>query len=200
MFKKEIIEVATKEIAQTSTEILAQKKSLHETFISSYESKEGEFVGHNYDNGTEKSELTFEEKNMIARETGWSSEVINHIYDMAQYRIYKNANVHEIEINGRKCLCKDIDLDYVDPKTGKTNRQLMSDGRAPIDTKTGERIELHHMGQKYDSPLCELCENSEHGGENYAILHRKKTSWRQDKTLANKYCNHDMPQHWKERV
>lgn len=200
MFGKEIIEVAIKEIAKTPTEVLAQKKSLHETFTSSFTSKEGMFTGRSHDNGNEIWTLTFEEKCMIARETGWSSEVINSIANMDQYNIYKNAKLHEVEINGRKCLCKDIDYDYVDPKTGKTNRELMADGRSPIDSKTGEKIELHHMGQKYDAPLCELCENSEHGDDNHVILHPEKSSWRQDKVLNNRFNNTDRPNYWKNRV
>ena len=92
-------------------------------------------------------------------------------------------------------------MDYVDPKTGLTNRQLMEKGRAPIDAKTGERIELHHMGQDYDSPLAELCENSEHGDGKDAILHDKKIeSWRQDPEKKNYYNNVQRPNHWKARA
>lgn len=145
--------------------------------------------------------LTDEEKAKVKEETGWSDEIINHIESMEQYEIYKNADLHEGEVNGRKCLLKDIDLDYVDPKTGMTNRELMAKGRPPIDSKTGERIELHHMGQDYDSPFAELCENSEHGDGNDTILHDKTVdSWRNNPELKNKYNNSDRPNHWKNRV
>ena len=116
-------------------------------------------------------------------------------------RILKNADLHEAEIDGRKCLVKDIDMDYVDPKTGLTNRELMEKGRAPIDAKTGEPIELHHMGQNFNSPFAELCANSEHGDGKDAILHDKKVeSWRQDPEKKNQYNNVQRPNHWKSRA
>ncbi len=145
--------------------------------------------------------LTDKEKEIIKKETGWSDKIIDCINNMDQYEIYKNADLHEEIIDGRSCLVKDIDMDYVDSKTGKTNRELISDGRSPIDAKTGERIELHHMGQGYDAPFAELCENSEHGDGNHKILHPKsENSFRNDISLKNKYDNVDKPNHWRERA
>ncbi|MBE5882782.1 MAG: hypothetical protein E7289_10835 [Lachnospiraceae bacterium] len=150
---------------------------------------------------TKTEGLTDEEKEKIKEETGWSDEIIDHIENMEQYEIYKNAGLHEAEIDGRKCLVKDIDMDYVDPKTGMTNRELMAKGRSPIDSKTGEKIELHHMGQDPDSPFVELCENSEHGDGNHSVLHPKnEDSWRNNPELKNQYNNVDKPNHWKERA
>ena len=148
----------------------------------------------------EKNGLSDEEKQIIKEETNWSDEIIDHIENMDQYEIYKNAGLHEEEINGRKCLVKDIDMDFVDPKTGLTNRERMENGLSPIDSKTGEKIELHHMGQDADSPFAELCENSEHGDGNHATLHPKTgDSWRQDSKLNKQYNDVDRPNHWKER-
>ena len=119
---------------------------------------------------------------------------------MKQYEIYKKADLYEAEIDGKKCLVKNIDMDYVDPKTRLTNRELMERGRAPYDSKTGEKIELHHMDQEHDAPLVELCENSEHGDGNDPILHPKKgEGWRKDSELKKNYENKDRPNHWKER-
>ena len=150
---------------------------------------------------TEKVGLNEDEKSKIIEETGWSSKIVDCIESMEQYEIYKNAGLHETEIDGRKCLVKDIDMDYVDPKTGLTNRELMEKGRAPIDAKTGEPIELHHMGQDFNSPFAELCANSEHGNGKDAILHDKKIeSWRQDPEKKNQYNNVQRPNHWKARA
>lgn len=149
----------------------------------------------------EKVCLTEDERRKIIEETGWSSEIVDCIENMDQYEIYKNAGLREAEIDGRKCLIKDIDMDYVDPKTGLTNRELMEKGRAPIDAKTGEPIELHHMGQSFDSPFAELCANSEHGDGKDGILHDKKIeSWRQDPEKKNQYNNVQRPNHWKARA
>lgn len=151
---------------------------------------------------TDSERLTAIQYLKIRIETGWPPEIINSIENWAQYsEVYKDAGLHAVKIDGRWCLVKDIDMDYVDPKTGLTNRQLMEKGRAPIDAKTGERIELHHMGQDYDSPLAELCENSEHGDGKDAILHDKKLeSWRQDPEKKNYYNNVQRPNHWKARA
>ena len=83
-------------------------------------------------------------------------------------------------------MVKNIDMDYVDPKTGMKNRKLMENGRPPIDPESGEKLELHHMGQGYDAPFAELWENSECGDGNDAILHpNSEESWRKDFTLNN---------------
>ena len=48
----------------------------------------------------------------------------------------------------------DIDLTKEDD-FGRTNLERMKQGLAPLD-KDGNPIELHHVGQKMDSPLAEL--------------------------------------------
>lgn len=141
------------------------------------------------------------ELDLMQKETGWSYTVIDSIDTVEQYQVYKDANLHEAIINGRICLVKTIDFDYVDPKTGKTNRELMAMGRAPIDSKTGEKIELHHIGQKFESPFAELAENSEHGDGKDAILHNKTTdSWRRNPEKNKQYNNVERPNHWKARA
>lgn len=109
--------------------------------------------------------LTDEEKAKIKEETGWSDEIIENIKNMKQYEILKNAGLKEVEINRRKCLIKEgIDLDYKDA-FGKTNRERIAEGKPPIDSKTGKPIELHHLGQKADSPLVELTIEEHRTGE-----------------------------------
>lgn len=143
--------------------------------------------------------LSDKQKVQIKEETGWSEEIVEHIDNMDQYDIYKGADLHELEIDGRKCLCKNIDMNFVDPKTGKTNKELMEQGKAPIDSKTGEKIELHHMQQDFEGPFAELT-STEHGGINDTILHDKnKESFRNDPEKNNQYNNIDRPDHWKER-
>lgn len=148
-----------------------------------------------------KDVLSDEEKIKIKEESGWSDEVVNFIKSWKEYEIYKNANLHEAEVNGRKCLVKSIDLNYIDEKTGLTNKELMAKGRSPIDVKTGEKIELHHMGQSFEGPFVELTENSEHGGKNHSILHDNSIeSFRRNPELKNQYQNHEKPNYWKSRA
>ena len=150
----------------------------------------------------ERNELTSEQKEQIKNETHWSGEVIDNIRSMDEYeKVYKPADLYEQKVDGRTCLVKNIDMDYVSPKTGLSNREAMAKGASPLDAKMGEKLELHHMGQNYDAPLAELCENSEHGDGNDKILHDKNTeSWRNDTQLKNQYQNVDRPNHWKERA
>lgn len=152
--------------------------------------------------------LSIEQKEQIIKETGWPPEIIEYIESMEQYEIYKEAELRFAEVNGRMCLIKDIDMDYVSPNTiditnqeGMTNRQLLERGRPPYDAQTNESIELHHMGQEFDSPFAELCENHEHGDGNHSTLHPSKgESWRRDPALKNRYNNFDRPNHWKSRA
>ena len=149
---------------------------------------------------TKCCKLTLAEKQVIKNETGWSDSTINYIEDLNQYKIYKEAGVQEAYIDGRLCLIKNIDLDYVDPKTGLTNRELMAKGRAPVDAKTGEKIELHHMMQDPDGPFIELLENSEHGDGNHKILHTSSDeSWRNDPQKLRDYQK-QRADHWKNRI
>lgn len=144
-------------------------------------------------------ELSDTERVQLKEETGWSDEVVDCIDTSEQADIYKNAGLHEENINGRECLVKEIDYDYIDEKTGMTNRELMAKGRSPYDAKTGEKIELHHMGQQYDAPFAELTEKSEHGDGNHSILHPKtEGSWRNNETLEAQY-NKEKREYWKTR-
>lgn len=199
----------TKEVSQLSSEsFLGIKpvkemsfKELNDAIRAEFDkvAKEARLEGQSEEEN--RPELSDVDRTRIKEETGWSDEIVDHIDNMDQYEIYKKANLREETIDGRKCLVKEIDMDYVDPKTGMTNRELMDAGRSPIDSETGEKIELHHMGQGYDAPFAELCENSEHGDGNHSVLHPKSAdSWRNDTKLNNQYCNVEKPNHWVERA
>ncbi len=154
--------------------------------------------------GAKKEGLTDEEKAKIKEETGWSDEIIDHIKNMKQYEILKNAGLIEVEINGRKCLIKEnIDLDYED-EDGITNRERMARGLAPLDSKTGKPIELHHLGQKADSPLVELTEEEHRTGE-YEDGKKNQSLWH-DNTIGTEVhgegntWDQERKAYWKERA
>lgn len=147
--------------------------------------------------------LTEEEKAKIKEETGWSDEIIDNIKNMKQYEVLKNAGLIEVEINGRKCLIKEnIDLDYTD-EDGVSNRDRMTRGLAPLDSKTGKPIELHHLGQKADSPLVELTEEEHRTGE-YEDGKKNQSLWH-DNTKETEvhgegnYWDQERKGHWKAR-
>ena len=81
--------------------------------------------------------------------------------------VYKGLNVIEKDVNGRACFQR-TDIDYkIKDEFGKTNKERMLEGKAPL--MNGKPVELHHIGQKQDSPLAELT-HDEHKG-NYRLLH-----------------------------
>lgn len=125
--------------------------------------------------------ITQEQRELIKEETGWSDKIVDYINNKWQYEILKGAGLIEVEINGRACLIKEnIDLDYTDAD-GISNRDRIQRGLAPLDSKTGKPLELHHLGQKIDSPLVELTEEEHRTGEykkgikNQRINHETKS-------------------------
>lgn len=161
---------------------------------------------------TKSEGLTEEEKAKIKEETGWSDEIIDNIKNMKQYEILKNAGLIEVEINGRKCLIRsDIDMDKKWP-TGEfdengnpiyeTNRERMADGKPPLDEK-GRPIELHHLGQKADSPLVELTREEHRTGE-YENGKKNQSLWHDNAKETEVHgegntWNQERESHWKAR-
>lgn len=147
--------------------------------------------------------LSDNEKARIKEETGWSDEVIENIKNMEQYEILKNAGLKEVEINGRKCLIKeDIELDYTD-EDGISNRQRIALGLAPLNSKTGAPLELHHLGQKADSPLVELTEEEHRTGE-YENGKKNQSLWHNNTIETEVHgegnnWNQERKAHWEVR-
>lgn len=198
IFDKQTSEIAEAEVRNSLAEKLGGDSSLVDLCDVQF-LDEGEYV----------SCVTQEEvRASLREETGWSDKIVECIDNREQASLYKDAVVFEKEVNGRACLCKEIDWNYVDEKSGLTNYERCSNGWSPVDSVSGEKIELHHMGQRSDSPFAELRANSEHGDGKHSILHDNKVeSWRhlEDpsgtyRTLGEKYNNYDRPEHWKSRA
>ena len=147
------------------------------------------------DDNAEKQGLTEEQKRDIKNRTGWSDEIIDSIGSMEEAEIYIKAGLVEAEINGKKCLIRsDIDMDQKD-EDGITNRERMERGLPPI-TKNGDKVELHHIGQKPDSPLAELTTDEHRGVGNDTILHDKQKESEIDR---NEFAK-ERREHWKNRA
>ena len=120
------------------------------------------------------SGLTMNDVATIQESGLFSDATIKNIHSMDEFDIYRNANLTEYEIAGKHFLIpNDMDWDFVDPNTGLTNRQLVANGYNPVD-KNGIKYDLHHVGQKTDSPLA-LLTKEQHLG-NHGILHPNKVS------------------------
>ncbi|OON85795.1 hypothetical protein BXO88_11035 [Oribacterium sp. C9] len=183
----------------------AARFSLLEQFgVKDHETNESKGLFAAEEKETKAEGLTAEEKQRIKDETGWSDEIIDSIKNIKQYEILKKAGLIEVEINGKKCLIKEnIDLDYTD-EDGISNRERMERGLAPLDSKTGKPIELHHLGQKADSPLVELTEEEHRTGE-YEDGKKNQSLWH-DNTIESEVhgegnnWDQERKEHWKARV
>ncbi|MGX7096014.1 HNH/ENDO VII family nuclease [Gemella bergeri] len=62
--------------------------------------------------------------------------------------------------------------------------------------ENGKPIELHHIGQKSDSPLAELSIDEHRSKENDGILHDKT----KESEINRNTFNTEKINHWKERI
>lgn len=139
-------------------------------------------------------ELSKEKKQEICRETGWSEDTVDMMKSKEEAEIYKNADLKEEEIDGKKCLIRsDIDMKQRD-EFGRTNKERMENGNPPL-TENGETVELHHIGQKQNSPLAELAIQEHRGKGNDTILHDKQ---KESEIERNEFAK-ERKQHWESR-
>lgn len=129
------------------------------------------------------------------KEQGYPDSVIDNIGSEEEKNIYENSGVTPKEVNERDALVKnDIDLTKEDD-FGRTNLERMKQGLAPLD-KDGNPIELHHVGQKMDSPLAELMRNEHRGKGNDTVLHNKQ----KESEINREDFAKERAEHWKARA
>lgn len=120
-------------------------------------------------------------------------DISKYIKSPEEIEIYKNLKTKAVEVNGRPCLVRDdINVAIVD-NNGITNLERMKNGLAPID-ETGRPYNLHHIGQKMDSPFVELKESEHIGYSN--IIHKNNIETQIDRS---KYAIQRLI-HWKEEA
>ena len=100
--------------------------------------------------------LTMNEAAQIQKDSKYPLDLIKSMHSMEEYEVYKNAGVKSITVNGESMLIRnDIDITSVVDDMGRTNLERMQEGLAALD-KDGHAYELHHIGQRNDSPLAIL--------------------------------------------
>lgn len=131
--------------------------------------------------------LTFVEKTVIRIRTGWSEDVIKSIRSMGEAMIYIRAGLKEKKIDGRAALIRS-DINWPDYSIRRNtwlrnklanydkwaeynNADLIGEGFPPRD-RNGDPYELHHIGQRQDSPFAELTWAEHMGDGNNTILHQ----------------------------
>lgn len=126
---------------------------------------------------------------------GVPKEVLDAIGSEAEAKIYGGANLEPAEVNGKDALIRtDIDYDQKD-YMGTTNLDRMKSGRAPLDAN-GKPIELHHIGQKQDSPLAELTSAEHRGNGNDNVLHNKQ----KESEINREDFDKERKDYWKARA
>lgn len=111
--------------------------------------------------------LTMNEATQIQQDSKLPLEFIKSFHSMDEYQVYKEAGLQLAKVNGNWAFVQDIDWQITDEQ-GRTNLQRVGDGLNPIDS-AGRSYELHHIGQKPDSPLAIL--TSDQHRSNYSVLH-----------------------------
>lgn len=131
------------------------------------------------------------------KEYNWDPEVVDSIRSVEEADIYIDANLQEGIINDRPCL-QNPEINWEQSNTvtlqnsetsivrgdipegfGKlddmysvSNKERALHGMAPLDSN-GQPFELHHIGQRMNSPLAELTFEQHRGVGNDVVLHEK---------------------------
>ena len=114
--------------------------------------------------------LTMNQAAAIQRESKWPLDAIKSLHSTAEYEIYRKAELVPTQLSdGTWAFLRKINWKTVD-SFGRTNVQRVAQGLAPVDP-TGVPYELHHMGQKVNSPLAILTSAEHHSSGNFSILH-----------------------------
>lgn len=146
----------------------------------------------------------------IQKRTGWSNDIIDNLRSKEEAEIYIKANLREAIIGGRSALIRsDIDWSDYPCKRNKwlkgkladydnwidyNNADLIGEGFPPRDFN-GDPIELHHIGQRQDSPFAELRWHEHMGDGNNRILHEMGKESEIDRGLFDK----EKSNYWRAR-
>lgn len=118
--------------------------------------------------------LSMNEAARIQQESKWPLDAIKNLHSVEEYEIYKNANLIPTQLSdGSWAFLRKIDWLAKD-SFGRTNVQRVAEHLAPVDP-TGVSYELHHIGQRADSPLAILTEEEHRLNGNSKILHYAET-------------------------
>lgn len=118
--------------------------------------------------GAARNGLTMNQAAIIQRESKLPLPFIKNFHSVDEYNVYKKANLKIAKVNGNWAYLQAIDWNYVGPD-GRTNVERVQAGLTPLDSE-GIPYELHHIGQKADSPLAILTQKQHH--KNLGILHK----------------------------
>lgn len=117
--------------------------------------------------------LSMNEAALIQKESGYPVEVIKKFNNMEQYKKCRELGLNCTIVNGKASLIQKIDLDDFVDESGHTNRMRISQGKSPIDPKSGTVYELHHLDQEKGGVLVMLSQVDHRQGSNYKLWHHE---------------------------
>ena len=144
-----------------------------------------------------REQYEFRREQEINAISPYSNEINKYIRRPEELEIYKRCNLTET-VTTRRTLVFPVDISYK-YGGGISNLEKMLNGESPRDALTGEIIELHHIGQKFDSPFAELPRLTHCSTKTYRLLHDASIeSWRVDKHLIT-LTQQESIRYWKMR-
>lgn len=117
--------------------------------------------------GRESNGLTNSQSARIQQESTLPLDFIKNFHSVEEYEVYRDAGLQGQKVDGQWAYVRDIDWSFLDSQ-GRTNAQRVLEGLSPLDPE-GNSYELHHIGQRTDSPLAIL--TSREHEENFSALH-----------------------------
>ena len=140
------------------------------------------------------------QRQYIAEDSPYSKAINDAIFNYKEFLFYYNLKLKEAFVT-RTSLIKDIDLDLWVSCENKSNRELLKEGKSPYAYDAeGGKIELHHIGQQYDSPFAELTIDEHSLDGNSKLLHEiQNDSWRQQESLERSF-NAEKKKYWSLRA
>ena len=150
------------------------------------------------------------EKQHLNRLTHWRDEIINAIASMEEAEIYMKAGLKAARIGSCWALIRS-DINWSDYSVRRNiwlknkladyskwvdynNADLIGEGFPPRDMN-GDPYELHHIGQRQDSPFAELTWAEHMGDGNNTILHQVGKESEIDRQMFDR----EKSEYWKAR-
>lgn len=144
--------------------------------------------------GATMNGLTMNQAAQIQKDSKLPLEFIKNFHSLDEYQVYKNAGLQISKVNGKFAYTQKVDWDFVgDVEDGRTNAQRVLDGLSPLDS-TGKAYEIHHIGQKADSPFAILTNKQHHG--NYSTIHANTGA--ESSLIDRNAFNKERIQFWKD--
>ena len=152
--------------------------------------------------------LQMDFQQQIKERTGWSDDIVRFLHSPEEAEVYIGAGLVERRIGGRTALGR-TDIDWRafncrqewlkqkfadwDKWQDYNNADLIGEGWPPRDSN-GDPYELHHIGQRQDSPFAELTWQEHMGGGNNVILHPNRES-----AIDRQQFDDEKSRYWQDR-